>query len=73
MAKLLPSIHYPAVMAAAFSLFAVLQATGMPLVVSTYVPVLFVAAVGRRDREQYTAKFWELTGRKRDLATATSI
>ena len=32
---------------------------------------LFVAAVGRRDREQYTAKFWELTGRKRDLATAT--
>ena len=32
---------------------------------------LFVAAVGRRDREQYTAKFWELAGRKRDLATAT--
>ena len=32
---------------------------------------LFVAAVGRRDREQYTAKIWELTGRKRDLVTAT--
>ena len=32
---------------------------------------LFVAAVGRRDREQYTAKIWELTGRKRDLAPAT--
>lgn len=32
---------------------------------------LFVAAVGRRDREQYTAKFWELMGRKRDLAPAT--
>ncbi len=45
MAKLLPSIHYPAAMAAAFSLFALLQTAGMPLVVSTYVPVLFVAAV----------------------------
>jgi O-antigen/teichoic acid export membrane protein len=32
---------------------------------------LFVAAVGRRDRAQYTAKIWELTGRKRDLAPAT--
>ena len=32
---------------------------------------LFVAAVGRRDRKQYTAKIWELTGRKRDLAPAT--
>jgi O-antigen/teichoic acid export membrane protein len=32
---------------------------------------LFVAAVGRRDREQYTAKLRELTGRKRDLAPAT--
>ena len=32
---------------------------------------LFVAAVGRRDREQYTAKIWELAGRKRDLAPAT--
>ena len=33
--------------------------------------VLFVAAVGRRDREIYTAKIWELAGRKRDLAPAT--
>ena len=45
MAKLLPSIHYPAAMVAAFSLFAALQAAGMPLVVSTYVPVLLVAAL----------------------------
>jgi O-antigen/teichoic acid export membrane protein len=33
--------------------------------------VLFVVAVGRHDREQYTAKLWELAGRKRDLAPAT--
>ncbi|MEO6239320.1 MAG: oligosaccharide flippase family protein, partial [Vicinamibacterales bacterium] len=33
--------------------------------------VLFVAALGRRDRQQYTAKFKELTGRKGDLAPAT--
>ena len=45
MAKLLPSIHYPAAMAGVFSLFAVLQAMGMPLVVSTYVPVLLLAGV----------------------------
>jgi peptidoglycan biosynthesis protein MviN/MurJ (putative lipid II flippase) len=32
---------------------------------------LFIVAVGRRDREQYTAKIWELAGRKRDLAPAT--
>jgi O-antigen/teichoic acid export membrane protein len=32
---------------------------------------LFVAAVGRRDRQHYTARIWELTGRKRDLAPAT--
>jgi sterol desaturase/sphingolipid hydroxylase (fatty acid hydroxylase superfamily) len=45
MAKLLPSVHYPATMVGAFSLFAALQAAGMPLVVSTYVPALSVAAV----------------------------
>jgi sterol desaturase/sphingolipid hydroxylase (fatty acid hydroxylase superfamily) len=45
MSKLLPSIHYPAAMVGAFSLFAVLQAGDAPLVVSTYVPVLLVAAV----------------------------
>ena len=33
--------------------------------------VLFVVAVGRRDREQYTARLWELTGRKRELVPAT--
>jgi hypothetical protein len=32
---------------------------------------LFIVAVGRRDREHYTAKLWELAGRKRDLAPAT--
>jgi O-antigen/teichoic acid export membrane protein len=32
---------------------------------------LFVVAVGRRDREHYTARLWELAGRKRDLAPAT--
>lgn len=32
---------------------------------------LFVVAVGHHDREHYTARFWELTGRKRDLAPAT--
>ena len=45
MAKLLPSVHYPATMVGAFSLFGALQAAGMPLVVSTYVPALSVAAV----------------------------
>jgi ornithine lipid hydroxylase len=44
-AKMLPSIHYPATMIGAFSLFAGLQAAGMPLVVSTYVPTIAVAAV----------------------------
>jgi O-antigen/teichoic acid export membrane protein len=33
--------------------------------------MLFVVALGRRDREIYTAKIWELAGRKRDLAPAT--
>ena len=32
---------------------------------------LFIVAVGRRDREHYTAKLWELAGRKRHLAPAT--
>jgi O-antigen/teichoic acid export membrane protein len=31
---------------------------------------LFVIAVGRRDRQHYTARLWELAGRKRDLAPA---
>jgi ornithine lipid hydroxylase len=41
----LPSWHYPTVIAGAFSLFAALHASGAPLVVSTYVPILFTAAV----------------------------
>lgn len=45
MAKLLPSIHYPATMVGAFALFAVLRAAGMPLIVSTYLPALSVAAI----------------------------
>jgi O-antigen/teichoic acid export membrane protein len=34
---------------------------------------LFVAAVGRQDREQYTEKFWEIIGGKRRLAPATGL
>jgi O-antigen/teichoic acid export membrane protein len=33
---------------------------------------LFIAAVGRHDRQQYAAKIWELTGRKHGLAPVTS-
>lgn len=43
MGKLLPSIHYPAVMVATFALFGWLRALGMPLPVSTYIPVVFAA------------------------------
>lgn len=43
--NLLPSWHYPAVMAGAFALFAALQGSGAPLVVSTYLPILATAAV----------------------------
>jgi len=32
---------------------------------------LFILAVGRRDREHYSARLWELAGRKRNLVTAT--
>jgi sterol desaturase/sphingolipid hydroxylase (fatty acid hydroxylase superfamily) len=45
MARLLPSIHYPATMVGAFALFAMLRAAGMPLIVSTYLPALSVAAI----------------------------
>jgi O-antigen/teichoic acid export membrane protein len=31
---------------------------------------LFILAVGRRDRQQYTARFWELCGRNRRLVPA---
>jgi hypothetical protein len=31
---------------------------------------LFILAVGRRDRRQYTARFWELCGRNRRLVPA---
>jgi sterol desaturase/sphingolipid hydroxylase (fatty acid hydroxylase superfamily) len=39
----LPWLHYPAVITLTFGLFAVLQSQGAPLLVSTYVPVLFAA------------------------------
>lgn len=45
MARLLPSIHYPAAMVMAYSTFTALRSLGTPLVISTYVPVLFVAAL----------------------------
>jgi sterol desaturase/sphingolipid hydroxylase (fatty acid hydroxylase superfamily) len=44
-AELLPSWHYPVVVAAAFVLFAVFQALDAPLTISTYVPILVTAAV----------------------------
>ena len=34
---------------------------------------LFILAVGRQDREQYTERFWELVGGKRGLAPATGL
>jgi sterol desaturase/sphingolipid hydroxylase (fatty acid hydroxylase superfamily) len=40
---LLPSWHYPAVVAGAFGLFALLQAIGAPLVASTYLPIVIAA------------------------------
>jgi sterol desaturase/sphingolipid hydroxylase (fatty acid hydroxylase superfamily) len=43
--SLLPSWHYPTVVAAAFVLFAALQASGAPLVVSTYLPIVATAVV----------------------------
>ena len=41
----LPSWHYPAVVTAAFTLFALLQFEGVSLVISTYIPVLLTAAL----------------------------
>lgn len=43
--SLLPSWHYPTVIAGAFGLFAALQVSGAPLVVSTYLPILVTAGV----------------------------
>ena len=45
MKNLLPSWHYPVVIAGVFALFAALQAGGAPLVVSTYLPILVAAGV----------------------------
>ena len=41
----LPSWHYPAVVTAAFALFAFLQYEGVSLVISTYIPVVLTAAL----------------------------
>lgn len=38
-------LHYPAVMTLTFTLFALLHSQGVPLVLSTYVPVLIAAGV----------------------------
>jgi sterol desaturase/sphingolipid hydroxylase (fatty acid hydroxylase superfamily) len=38
-------LHYPAVMTTTFAVFAAMRASGAPLVVSTYVPVLLAAAL----------------------------
>ena len=43
--SLLPSWHYPAVIAVAFALFALLQFEGVSLILSMYVPVLLTAAL----------------------------
>ena len=44
-ARLLPYLHYPAVVTTTFALFAWLQSRGASLIVSTYVPVLLAAAM----------------------------
>ena len=38
-------LHYPAVMTFTFSLFALMRSQGVPLVLSTYVPVLVAAGI----------------------------
>jgi sterol desaturase/sphingolipid hydroxylase (fatty acid hydroxylase superfamily) len=43
--SVLPSWHYPAVIAAAFALFALLQFEGVSLILSMYIPVLLTAAL----------------------------
>src|SRR5262245_23137329 len=43
--RVLPWLIYPAVMTLAFGLFALLQWSGAPLIISTYVPVLATAAL----------------------------
>jgi sterol desaturase/sphingolipid hydroxylase (fatty acid hydroxylase superfamily) len=40
-----PYLHYPFVMTLTFALFALMQAEGVPLVWSTYVPVVVAAAI----------------------------
>jgi len=44
-ARLLPSIHYPFAMVSTFALFAVLRGSGLPLGISTYVPIVYAAAL----------------------------
>jgi len=43
--NLLSGVYYPAAMAGAFSLFTLLQSQGAVLIVSTYLPILVVAAL----------------------------
>ncbi len=44
-ARLVPYLHYPAVMTATFALFALFRQQGASLVASTYIPVLLAAGV----------------------------
>jgi sterol desaturase/sphingolipid hydroxylase (fatty acid hydroxylase superfamily) len=44
-ARLLPYLHYPVVITTTFALFAMLRSQGVSLVASTYVPILFAAAM----------------------------
>jgi O-antigen/teichoic acid export membrane protein len=51
----------------AFGILGVMAGAAMA---GAFYTALFVIAVGRRDRQQYTARLWELAGRKRDLVPA---
>jgi sterol desaturase/sphingolipid hydroxylase (fatty acid hydroxylase superfamily) len=44
-ARWLPYVHYPVVMTATFGAFALMRAAGVPLIASTYVPVVLAATV----------------------------
>lgn len=43
--RLLPWLHYPVVMTAAFTVFALMQSRGASLLLSTYLPILLTAAL----------------------------
>jgi sterol desaturase/sphingolipid hydroxylase (fatty acid hydroxylase superfamily) len=43
--RLLPWLHYPLVITSVFAMFALLQSRGASIIASTYIPVLYAAAV----------------------------